>query len=191
MQPYIDQLDFAGDLGLGAGEYLVVTLHRPALVDGPLLADTFEALDEVACHLPVIFPVHPRTHAALAARRVPVHDPQRLRLLEPIGYLQFLNLVKRSAAVLTDSGGIQEETTFLGVPCFTLRANTERPVTCTIGTNTLLGLEPQRVTEIPALLAAGHGKKGGVPAGWDGGAAGRIVDVLARTPLRAAQPAVL
>ena len=93
--------------------------------------------------------------------------------------------------MLTDSGGIQEETTFLGIPCFTLRANTERPITCEIGTNTLLGLEPERITEIPALLNRGLGRDHGIPEGWDGAAAGRIVDVMARTCLSAAQTAVI
>ena len=91
--------------------------------------------------------------------------------------------------MLTDSGGIQEETTFLGVPCFTLRANTERPITCTLGTNMLLGLEPERVTEIPSLLASGHGRDGRIPDGWDGAAAVRIVDVLAGI-LQPAAPAI-
>ena len=191
MGPHIDALDMPLELGLARGEYLVVTLHRPALVDGPLLADAFAALTEVARKMPVVFPVHPRTRAALAAGGIALADSDRLRLLEPIGYVQFLNLLKGSAAALTDSGGIQEETTFLGIPCFTLRANTERPITCTIGTNTLLGLEPERIAEIPSLLAAGAGRGGAVPDGWDGGAARRIVDVLARTSLPAFQPAVV
>jgi UDP-N-acetylglucosamine 2-epimerase (non-hydrolysing) len=191
MQPHIEALDVAGEFGLVPGEYLVVTLHRPALVDGPLLTDVFDALEQVAKHLPVVFPVHPRTRAALATRGIEIADPGRLRLLEPIGYLQFMNLVRSSAAVLTDSGGIQEETTFLGIPCFTLRANTERPITCEIGTNTLLGLEPERITQIPALLDRGLGRDHGIPEGWDGAAAARIVDVLARTPLPATQTAVV
>ena len=190
MAPYIDAFDAPGNLGLRSGEYLVVTLHRPALVDGPLLAQAVEALATVARELPVVFPVHPRTRAAMAATAEPTRVPKTLRLLEPIGYVEFLSLVKSSAAVLTDSGGIQEETTFLGIPCFTLRANTERPVTCTVGTNMLLGLDPARITDIPALLNGGHGRRGTVPEGWDGRAAVRIVDVLARIPLPEAQPAV-
>lgn len=191
MTPHIDSLDLPADYGLIRGEYLVVTLHRPALVDGPLLADAFEALGEVARRLPVVFPVHPRTRAELAARGLTVAEPERLKLLDPIGYLAFLNLVKGAAAVLTDSGGIQEETTFLDIPCFTLRANTERPVTCSVGTNTLLGLEPERITEIPALLANGLGRATAVPEGWDGHAAHRLVDVLARSPLSSAEAAVI
>jgi UDP-N-acetylglucosamine 2-epimerase (non-hydrolysing) len=191
MAPRIDELATVAEFGLMREEYLMVTLHRPALVDGPLLADAVDALAEVARTIPVVFPVHPRTRAALRAGAITVPDPDRLRLLDPIGYLEFLSLVKNSAAVLTDSGGIQEETTFLGIPCFTLRANTERPITCTIGTNTLLGLDPERITEIPALLASGAGRGGTVPDGWDGNAARRIVDVLMRGPLPAIQPAVL
>jgi UDP-N-acetylglucosamine 2-epimerase (non-hydrolysing) len=191
MQPHIDALRFPGEMKLGRGEYLVVTLHRPALVDGPLLADAFDALAEVAREMPVVFPVHPRTRAAMAAGGIAIPDPERLRLLEPVGYLEFLSLVKGSAGVLTDSGGIQEETTFLGVPCFTLRANTERPITCSVGTNTLLGLDPDRIADIPALLAAQRERPAGIPEGWDGAAAPRIVDVLARTPLSAPHAAVI
>jgi UDP-N-acetylglucosamine 2-epimerase (non-hydrolysing) len=183
MQPRIRELNVSGKLGLQTGGYLVVTLHRPALVDGPLLVDAMHALAEVAQQLPVVFPVHPRTAAAIQSRGVSVPDDGRLRLIDPIGYLEFLSLVQGAAAVLTDSGGIQEETTYLGIPCFTLRDNTERPVTCTVGTNTLLGLDPRRVAEIPALLAAAGGRAAGVPEGWDGAAAERIADVLAAVSL--------
>ncbi len=188
MGPRIDALDMPGELGVVDGGYLVVTLHRPVLVDGPLLVEAFEALSSVAAQIPVLFPVHPRTRQGLERQGLRA-DPQRLRLLEPIGYLEFLSLVKRSAGVLTDSGGIQEETTFLRIPCFTLRANTERPITCSVGTNTLLGLDPGRIVEIPELLAASDTGGAGIPAGWDGEAAGRLVDVLARTLLAAPQPA--
>lgn len=191
MQPHIESLGVPEELGLTPGDYLVVTLHRPALVDGPLLGVAIEALETVARDLPVVFPVHPRTRAALSASGITIADSHRLRLLEPIGYLQFLSLVTGAAAVLTDSGGIQEETTYLGIPCFTLRANTERPITCTIGTNTLLGLDPERITEIPTLIAAGSGRGGRVPEGWDGAAAVRIVDVLARTSLPVEQAAII
>jgi UDP-N-acetylglucosamine 2-epimerase (non-hydrolysing) len=179
MRPRIDALDAPAQFGLSRGHYLVVTLHRPALVDGPLLVDTMRALAEVAQSLPVVFPVHPRTSAAIRAGGIDVADPQRLRVIEPIGYLQFLSLVEGAAGVLTDSGGIQEETTFLGIPCFTLRDNTERPVTCSMGTNTLLGLSPERVREVPRLLAATPRRRSVVPTGWDGAAAERIVEVLA------------
>lgn len=154
--------------------YLVVTLHRPALVDGPLLAEALAALDDVARELPVLFPVHPRTRAAFAHSRIVA---SRVRLLEPLGYLEFLGLIESARAVLTDSGGIQEETTYLGVPCFTLRDNTERPVTVDVGTNTLLGLDPDRIREIPALLARPR-RPAAVPTGWDGQASQRIATVL-------------
>jgi len=127
----------ADRLGLEPGRFLLVTLHRPALVDGPLLARAIDALDRVGTHLEVVFPVHPRTRARMAGQGI---DPGRVRLVEPLGYVAFLSLVMDSAGVLTDSGGIQEETTYLGVPCFTLRDNTERPITCSAGSNTLLGL---------------------------------------------------
>jgi UDP-N-acetylglucosamine 2-epimerase (non-hydrolysing) len=165
------------------GDYLVVTLHRPALVDGPLLADAIEALARVAAQLPVVFPVHPRTRAAIEALGTEL--PSGLRLLDPLGYLDFLALVSSAAGVLTDSGGIQEETTFLGIPCFTLRDNTERPVTIELGTNVLLGLAPERIDEVPDLIAVAASRPAQVPPLWDGRAAERIVDVLRTVPLDA------
>ena len=164
----------AAALGLEPGGYLLVTLHRPALVDGPLLGEAMAALGVVARELPVAFPVHPRTRKMLSAGEAP-----GIRLLDPIGYLDFLSLEAEAAAVLTDSGGIQEETTFLGVPCFTLRANTERPVTVREGTNTVLGLDPKRIADIPEALAGGRRDPPHPPPKWDGHAAERIADVLA------------
>ena len=161
-------------VGMRPGEYLLVTLHRPSLVDGPLLADAIEALDTVARDLPVLFPVHPRTRKMLGAA-----GPGAVTLTDPVGYLDFLSLEADAAAVLTDSGGIQEETTYMGVPCFTLRSTTERPITVNEGTNVLLGLAPERIAEIPALLAA-RPDRPEPPALWDGHAAERLVDVLAR-----------
>ena len=168
--------------GLERGSYLVVTLHRPALVDGPLLAEAMAQLAAVSAELPVVFPVHPRTQAALEAMEIEVGS-ERLRLIDPVGYIEFLSLVGGSAGALTDSGGIQEETTFLGLPCFTLRANTERPITVEMGTNVLLGLAPERIAEVPSLLAEARGKPARVLPLWDGKAAARIADVLARFPL--------
>jgi UDP-N-acetylglucosamine 2-epimerase (non-hydrolysing) len=168
--------------GLSRGEYLVVTLHRPALVDGPLLEETIGQLAEISETMPVLFPVHPRTRAALETLGVDVAS-ERLRLIDPVGYVEFMSLVAGSAGVLTDSGGIQEETTYLGLPCFTLRANTERPITVSLGTNTLLGLDPARIGDVPALLAEVREREAQVPPLWDGHAAERIVDVLARFPL--------
>jgi UDP-N-acetylglucosamine 2-epimerase (non-hydrolysing) len=165
------------DHDLEPGSYLLVTLHRPALVDGPLLEAALERLGEVAASVPVLFPVHPRTRAALAA--LPVELPSGMRLIEPIGYLDFLSLEADARAVLTDSGGIQEETTYLGVPCFTLRDNTERPVTIELGTNRLLGLDPSRIGDIPGLLGDGREAPSEPPPGWDGHAAERLAAEVA------------
>ncbi len=170
----IDETHMAERLGVERGRYLVVTLHRPALVDGDLLGQAMSELNEISRKLPVVFPMHPRTRAALdrdAGRNGEV------RLMDPVGYLEFLSLIGDASAVLTDSGGIQEETTFLGVPCFTLRDNTERPVTVEMGTNRLLGLEPRRIREIPDLLSEGI-EPGSVPPLWDGKAAERVVAIL-------------
>jgi UDP-N-acetylglucosamine 2-epimerase (non-hydrolysing) len=164
----------AGAHGVEPGSYLLVTLHRPALVDTPLLADAVDALGEVAAQMPVVFPVHPRTRKMMGASA-----PPGLHLVDPVGYLDFLSLEADAGAVLTDSGGIQEETTYLGVPCFTLRDNTERPVTVRAGTNTLLGLDPARIREIPRLLEGRPAETAQPPDKWDGQAASRIADVVA------------
>jgi UDP-N-acetylglucosamine 2-epimerase (non-hydrolysing) len=166
-------LNIAGRFGLNAGDYLLATLHRPALVDGPLLAEAIAALGEVAHELPVLFPAHPRTRRFLGAAELPTG----LHLTEPVSYRDFLSLQADAAAVLTDSGGVQEETTYLNVPCFTLRANTERPITVYAGTNTLLGLEPARIGDILPALA--HPKTVDEPPPlWDGRASERAADVL-------------
>ncbi|HMH48316.1 MAG TPA: UDP-N-acetylglucosamine 2-epimerase (non-hydrolyzing) [Solirubrobacteraceae bacterium] len=165
----------ATSYGVKAGEYLLVTLHRPALVDGPLLADVIARLENSSRELPVVFPVHPRTRKMIELIRF--ETAASMRLIEPVSYLEFLSLEADAAAVLTDSGGVQEETTYLGVPCFTLRDNTERPVTVRAGTNTLLGLEPERIDDIVPSLA--HAKRPTDPPPlWDGRAAERVADVL-------------
>jgi UDP-N-acetylglucosamine 2-epimerase (non-hydrolysing) len=166
--------DAARSIGAEPGGYLLVTLHRPALVDGPLLREAMEALETVAAELPVVFPVHPRTRKMLGGT-----EYRGVTLADPVGYLDFLSLEADAAAVLTDSGGIQEETTYLGVRCFTLRDNTERPVTIRAGTNTLLGLDPRRITEIPALVEQASRSVPKPPDKWDGRAAERVADVLA------------
>lgn len=166
----------AASVGANAGDYLLVTLHRPALVDGPLLSDAFAALERVSAEIPVVFPVHPRTRARLESQGIRAPGVQ---LIDPVGYLDFLSLEADAAAVLTDSGGIQEETTFLGVRCFTLRDNTERPVTVRVGTNTLLGLEPERILEIPELLGALPTAPSEPPPLWDGRASDRLAEVVA------------
>jgi UDP-N-acetylglucosamine 2-epimerase (non-hydrolysing) len=178
MRARIDALGEPARAGLDTGRYVVVTLHRPALVDGPLLADAVRGLAKVAGDgLDVVFPVHPRTRQNLDAQGL-LDQLGGVRLLDPLGYLEFLSLVAGAAAVITDSGGIQEETTHLGIPCFTLRDNTERPITCSLGTNVLLGLRPDRIAEVPEMVA-GADRTPRVPPGWDGAAAPRIVDVLA------------
>ncbi len=173
LEERIRERQTAASLGLEARGYLLVTLHRPALVDGPLLAEAMERLSRIGSELPVLFPVHPRTRKMLKG----VSHPG-VTLIDPVGYLDFLSLEADAGAVLTDSGGIQEETTYLGIPCFTLRDNTERPVTIRAGTNTLLGLDPARIGEIPDLLAAGSERPADPPPMWDGKAAQRVADVL-------------
>ncbi len=179
MRERIDALDAPGRYGLPAGEYLVVTLHRPALVDGPLLCVAAKALRAVAAQMPVVFPVHPRTRAKLAVEDPGLADAPGLVMLDPIGYLEFLALIAKAAGVLTDSGGIQEETTFLGIPCLTLRDNTERPITESMGTNMLLGLAPERIREAPELLGQVRERSHRIPPLWDGHAADRIAEILA------------
>jgi UDP-N-acetylglucosamine 2-epimerase (non-hydrolysing) len=166
------ELEAWREFGLEPGGYVLVTLHRPRLVDDPdLLARTIAALDHVAESLPVIFPVHPRTRKNL-------DGSTRVLLTEPLPYRQFLSLEAKAAAVVTDSGGIQEETTVLRVPCFTLRENTERPITIELGTNTLLGLEPERLRELPTLLS--EPKHGQIPPLWDGHAGERAAEEIER-----------
>ena len=166
------ELEAWREFGLEPGGYVLVTLHRPKLVDDPdLLARTIAALDNVAESLPVIFPVHPRTRKNL-------DGSTRVLLTEPLPYRQFLSLEAKAAAVVTDSGGIQEETTVLRIPCFTLRENTERPITIELGTNTLLGLEPERLHELPTLLA--KPKHGQIPPLWDGHAGERAAEEIER-----------
>jgi len=161
-------------LGLEYRRYVLVTLHRPALVDDPeLLAQTMSSLEVVARDLPVVFPVHPRTRARLENLGI---VPQGILLTGPLDYRTFLSLEANAAAVVTDSGGVQEETTALGVPCFTLRDNTERPVTITHGTNTLLGLDPVRIEEIPQRL--GRPRPRLVPPLWDGRAGERAAAAI-------------
>jgi UDP-N-acetylglucosamine 2-epimerase (non-hydrolysing) len=174
MQERFRGLDTAAALGLSSGGYLLVTLHRPALVDGPLLHEVMRELSAAARELPVVFPVHPRTRKMIDA----VSVDSGVLLLDPIGYLEFLSLEADAAAVLTDSGGVQEETTYLGVPCFTLRDNTERPVTIRAGSNVLLGLDPAGIARILPILQDGVRPPAEPPPGWDGHAAVRAAAVI-------------
>ena len=145
LRPRISESVVHRRLGIERHNYLLVTLHRPALVDGPLLAAVIEQLADIARELPVVFPVHPRTRARLKAEGAATSG---IGMVDPVGYVDFLALETYASGVLTDSGGVQEETTYLRVPCFTLRWNTERPITLTTGTNRLLGLQPERIGEI-------------------------------------------
>ena len=173
-----DPSRLAGQYGVALGDYLVVTLHRPALVDGPLLEQALTRLTALSLELPVLFPAHPRTQLRMRALEFD-HTSAALTILDPLSYVDFMSLVTGAAGVLTDSGGIQEESTVLGVPCFTLRDNTERPVTVAHGTNVLLGLDPSRIDAIPQLIADARGRDSAVPPLWDGSAGRRLVDVLA------------
>jgi len=166
-------------LGLPSRGYVLVTLHRPVLVDSQqLLRRTLAALEQVSRSLPVVFPVHPRTRARIAAGGLAAGSTD-LMLTPPLPYRAFLSLEGDAAAVVTDSGGIQEETTALGVRCFTLRASTERPITVTQGTNTVLGLEPEAVARVPELLETAV--RATVPPLWDGKAGGRAADEIERS----------
>ena len=165
--------------------FALVTLHRPSTVDNPLaLRAVWEALGEIAEEIYLVFPVHPRTRKRLrdlgldSGTGQPFGHGKGIRLISPLGYLRFLRLESSAAFVITDSGGVQEETTFLGVPCLTVRENTERLITVTEGTNTLVGLDPQRLKEEARRILSGKGKRGRAPALWDGEAARRIVGIL-------------
>jgi UDP-N-acetylglucosamine 2-epimerase (non-hydrolysing) len=157
-------------------EYGLVTMHRPSNVDDiAKLRPIVETLDRIAEELPMIFPVHPRTRLRLEEHGLKV---AHLQLVEPLSYLDFLALQQRAAVVITDSGGVQEETTFLGVPCLTMRENTERPVTVSIGTNQLVGFDLALLERETRKIIAGEGKIGGVPPLWDGRTSDRIAEVL-------------
>jgi len=183
LTPRIDAARTAEGLGLETGGYAVATLHRPSNVDEPgRLAELVDLLLEVAARLPVVFPVHPRTRGTLegTGQWSRLAAAPALRVLEPQPYVDFLSLTKGSRFVLTDSGGIQEETTFLGVPCVTARTSTERPVTTEIGTNILVGDDFARSREAIGSILAGEARPGAIPPLWDGRAAERIVAILER-----------
>ncbi len=174
------------ELELKEKEYIVMTMHRPANVDEENhLRETMEQIVNNVHGLPVIFPIHPRTAKQLGLMNEGVSELvserwANLHIVEPMGYLEFNYLVERAKAVVTDSGGITEETTVMGVPCLTLRDNTERPETCTIGTNELIGTNPAAIKPALDKLFAGEWKKGSIPELWDGHAAERIISILSR-----------
>jgi UDP-N-acetylglucosamine 2-epimerase (non-hydrolysing) len=162
--------------GLEAGKYIVMTLHRPANVDEE--ANLKYLIEEIIAHthgLPLVFPVHPRTAKVLQGLGIAA---QQLHVVEPMGYLEFNYLVQHAKAVITDSGGITEETTVMGVPCMTLRNSTERPETVDLGTNELLGVDPKAIGPAMEKLFSGNWKKGSIPPLWDGQTSSRIVERL-------------
>ena len=179
-----ERLTLMRDLGLEPGRYATVTLHRPSNVDDrETLLGILEALSEISRELPIIFPIHPRTRK-MADEFGVAHffnsggNTRGLWLTDPLGYLEFLHLNMNARMVLTDSGGLQEEATVLGVPCITLRHNTERPITCSDGTNRLVGNSKQKIIEAARAILGGEEITGKIPEKWDGRAADRIVEVL-------------
>ena len=181
--PQIRERRMAAEMGLAPGGYGVVTLHRPSNVDDECMLERWvSVLERIGSDLPLVFPAHPRTAARLASagldRRL---AGSGVKVVEPLPYVEFISLVADSRLVLTDSGGIQEETTVLGVPCLTLRDSTERPVTVRLGTNKLVGVEPEAaLAAAEGVLSGPPGSRGGRPL-WDGRAAERIAQILRRT----------
>jgi UDP-N-acetylglucosamine 2-epimerase (non-hydrolysing) len=171
-------LDMLTPLGVKREGYALVTLHRPSNVDDPaVFTGILKALREVAETLPVVFPIHPRSRKRIEEFGL---DLGRVKVTDPFGYLEFLNLTSNARIVLTDSGGLQEETTILRVPCLTLRHNTERPVTITHGTNIMVGPDKEKILTAFRRVMSGDWKPAGPPELWDGHAAERIVAVLAK-----------
>lgn len=175
-RPFFRKTTLFNDLGLQDKHYIVLTLHRPANVDeADKLKQTMQAITNNVQGEPIIFPIHPRTAKIFSDLGI---QADNLHIVEPMGYLEFNYLVEHARAVVTDSGGITEETTVMGIPCITLRDNTERPETCTIGTNELIGTDPKRIKPTLEHLYSNNWKKGTIPPLWDGQAAERIVHIL-------------
>jgi len=172
--PKIENSTILDDLSLKPREYIVVTLHRPSNVDNPEnLVKIFNEFKKIAEKIKIVFPIHPRTKRTLQSANIDYEHPNIL-LIEPVGYISFIKLVKNSLIVLTDSGGIQEETTYLKIPCLTLRKNTERPITAEIGTNKLIGIEYNKIAEECFETINNPPKNSQIPPLWDGKAAERI-----------------
>lgn len=169
-------------LQLQEKRYIVLTLHRPGNVDDPaILRGLLDEISRTATGVPLVFPVHPRTRKVITENGIAVSPT--LSLTEPLSYLRFNYLVEKAMAVITDSGGITEETTVMGVPCMTLRDSTERPETVTMGTNELLGTDPKAIAPAMERLLAGKWKKGETPPLWDGKTAGRIIEIISSLDL--------
>ena len=170
------RLSLLADWKLEKNQYAVVTLHRPSNVDNKeTLSSILDALNKVAAEVPVVFPVHPRTRQKIEKSGI---STSRLKLAEPLGYLEMLHLIMNAQMVLTDSGGLQEETTVFGIPCLTLRDNTERPITCVHGTNQLVGTNSERILAATQVILCSKKLENRIPEKWDGCAANRIVEVL-------------
>lgn len=181
--PFAETLKLYGhDADLGSQGYGLLTLHRPSNVDDPVVLNRLlETLAEISHRLPIFFPIHPRTQARIDQEGLSeLITHSRITCLPPVGYLQMLGLMQSAKLVLTDSGGLQEETTALGVPCVTLRENTERPITVEQGTNTIVGVDPEQIKACVDDILCTGGKSGRIPDYWDGDAAERIVQVIKR-----------
>lgn len=180
-RPKAEQSTILNELNLDSIPYALLTLHRPSNVDLP---ETFEqiidALSKIQQELPIIFPIHPRTQKMIRQFNLEkkIAEMKNFNMIDPLGYLDFLKLMSKSAFVITDSGGIQEETTVLSIPCLTLRENTERPSTVELGTNIIVGMNPDRIIKESFNIINGHGKPGQIPPLWDGKTAERIVSIL-------------
>jgi len=172
-----EQSQILSHIGCRKWEYAVLTLHRPSNVDNAgLLQEIFQALNEIANRTKVVFPVHPRTKKEIERNNIALN--KNIILCDPVGYLDFLKLISAARFVLTDSGGIQEETTVLGVPCLTIRENTERPVTITQGTNILVGTDRERILKESLAILNGAVREHTLPELWDGKAADRVINII-------------
>lgn len=179
--PRAKELGVPEKMGVQPGGYALLTLHRPSNVDDrEILSGLLDAVEQIQAELPVVFPVHPRTRKQLETFGFNdrLEKMGNMRLCEPLGYLEFLGLTSQARLVLTDSGGLQEETTALGIPCLTLRENTERPVTMIEGTNTIVGTDPSVILREARAALSGEGKGGRIPKYWDGKASERIAGVF-------------
>ncbi len=178
-QPKVDQSSILNDFNLTAGEFVLVTLHRPSNVDlKEQLESLVSLLNSVASKRKVVFPIHPRTRKSLDNFSLMETLSENVILTDPVGYIDFQALVKNAELILTDSGGIQEESTYLGVQCLTLRTSTERPVTVDVGTNYLIGEDFSRAESVSLEILNGKKKSGSKPELWDGKAAERITKIL-------------
>lgn len=182
-KPQINRSQVSTDLKLPDKSYCITTLHRPSNVDDPkTLAKIFEIFDTIQNKLSVVFPIHPRTRKMIETFGLSdkVSKMKNLRLMDPVGYFDFVSLTAHAKMAITDSGGLQEETTYLGVPCLTMRENTERPITIEVGTNTLVGSDEQLIYSKVDEIIKGTYKNGSVPELWDGRAAERITNVFTK-----------